>query len=222
MSQIQDLDFSSDLLRALLWQHNTAARTEALVRAKNAWYEENQRDFWTNWVKDVFDLRTANAFGLQVWSRILGVPLQVAITPTTRLKPAFGFGSFNSNFNNSNFTNNNGGTAGLTVEQQRILLRLRYYQLISRCTVPDINRICAAVFADLGTVYVLDGNDMEFTIYVFDFSPGSQLQFLLEQYDLLPRPAGVGVKYNIVTRPVFGFGPFNKNFNNGTFAKDTN
>jgi len=464
---IEQLDFSTNLLRAMLWQHNTATQLEALVRAKDNWYQTNQRDFWTNWVKDVFDLRTANAFGLQVWSRILGIPLQVAITPSNPLVPGWGFASAdtmpafarassatyrnpttgllttvgnnipryrgtnktglmieeaatnvwgnsndfqtglvgtatyttgvldpaggnnatkataptigpiaicdynntaanrhivaqpgdfvtmtifgkmdpgvtyvqvgmydlggvlpiattgrfdlingkvllkgpfalgceisetyangffrvavraqlsaaapindvigpfitfnataagqsvtvygldfkiengvssyidttgqptgaaraadipgvtataNRNYDHGGFSNANGGTAGLSVEQQRILLRLRYYQLISRCTVPDINRICAAVFSELGTVYVLDGNDMSYVIYVFDFSPGSQLSFLLEQYDLLPRPAGVGVKYNIITRPVFGFGQFNKNFDNGTFAKDT-
>lgn len=479
--EIQDFDFNINILRSLLWRHNTAPRLESIMRAKDSWYAANYRDFWNDWVRDVFDLRTANAFGLQVWARILNVPLQVALPPDEAHRPAFGFGNVanagfkraspgayidpvshiykmadvdvpryeggaqsglmleqeatnlcvwsedttkyggntetdqavrtpvdgvfgslsatrvtvqgvvsgvgyanlanvnfgavtdapmvtfqankwycysifvrtddpllevgfgfgnslqgtipnyhrftlrikdrtlistgvavgtfgmdwgfeeapngfvrlwvtaqsagdgtptrgslgftatragdtsqvvapfdvecrmievvpgrtgpsspiktngatvtraadvnlgeyrNRNFNNGNFSNVNGGTVGLTVEQQRLILRLRYFQLTSRCTTGDINRICSIIFRDYGNVYVLDRNDMSYVIYVFDFSPGSQLKFLLEQYDLLPRPAGVGIQYNIITRKVFGFGEFNINFNNGTFTSD--
>ncbi|WP_231668322.1 DUF2612 domain-containing protein [Ralstonia solanacearum] len=47
--------------------------------------------FWENWIRDVFDLRTANDFGLSVWSEILGVPLAVTVDPTKPGTPVFGF-----------------------------------------------------------------------------------------------------------------------------------
>lgn len=218
--QIQTIDSSVDLLESLLWQHDNAPRVTALLKAKQDWYNTNQSEFWENWVRDVFDLRTANAFGLKVWSIILGVPLTVVLDPTAPGKPTFGFGVHNRNFGHGNFSSSTSQNASLTLAQQRLVLQLRYFKLVSRCTVPEINRILAFVFQGQGKVYVLDPLDMTFVIYVFDFVPGSQLTFILEEYDLLPRPAGVGVKYITITRPVFGFNQYNQNFHNSTFAPE--
>ena len=218
MSTVQDFDFSVDVLRALLWQHNKAERLESLLTQKSAWYSENQSDFWANWTRDVFDLRTANAFGCQVWAAILGLKLTIPTSPTNPDAPAFAFGTLRQNFGRGNFGQSGSGSVSLTVEQQRLVLRLRYFQLISRCTVPEINRFMALIFGDLGRVYVQDLNNMEHVVYVFDFTPGSQLTFIFEQYDLLPRPAAVGVSTIVIARPVFGFGALNQNFENGNFA----
>lgn len=230
MSQIEALDYSVDALRALLWQFNQAERLESLIQSKQAWYDENQRDFWDAWFRDVFDLRTANAFGCQVWARILGLSLSVSTGPTPLTNPTFGFGAesgppnTNQNFQNGNFGQLGSESTSLTVEQSRMLLRLRYFQMISRCTVPEINRFMSIVFGDLGTVYVQDLNDMSFVVYVFDFSPDSDLTFLLDNFDLLPRPAAVGSTYVVLSRLTFGFGHDDgsdngfENFENGTFV----
>lgn len=217
MSDIQDIDFSTNLLRALLWQHNKAAKLETIIAKKQEWYDLNLSAFWSDWIRDVFDLRTANEFGCQVWARILGIRLTIATSPTNPDQPAWAFGSDRQNFGRGNFGQTGSGSIGLTVEQQRLVLRLRYYQLVSRCTVPEINRFMAHIFGDLGRVFVQDLNNMSYIVYVFDFSPGSQLALILENYDLLPRPATVGVQYLVATRPVFGFGEFNRNFENGNF-----
>lgn len=229
MSTIEALDPNVDVLRALLWQYNNAERLQSLLESKLEWYEENHRDFWAAWVRDVFDLRTATEFGCQVWARILGLSLGVTTGPSPLDKPTWGFeaevGSNDyQNFENGNFGQLGSSTTGLTLEQQRLLLRLRYFQLISRCTVPEINRFMSVVFGDLGTVYVLDNNDMSFIVYVFDFSPDAQLQFLLDNFDLLPRPATVGSKYIVIARDTWGFGADDggtagyRNFDNGTFV----
>lgn len=238
MNTVGSFDFSVNLLSSLLWQHNNAENLTALARAKQDWVSRNQTKFWENWVRDVFDLRTANEFGCRVWAAILGSQLFLSIGPGDRDSPTWGFGqeeadgsvSFdngNRNFDNGNYTNLESSIIGLTIAQQRTLLRLRYYQLVGRCTVPEINRILADVFGDEGTAYVLDTNDMTFIVYMFLFNPSSQLSFLLENFDLLPRPAAVGVRYNVVNRPVFGFGPegldvnTNLNFDRGNYPSET-
>jgi len=215
-TRIQEFDYSINLLRALLWQDNTAPKTTALLQQKQDWYDANVSTFWEDWVTDVFDIRTANEFGLAVWAIILGVPTSAIIPPTN--KANFGFGTFNKNFGHGNFGSNSSTVVGLTLEQKRILLRLRYFKLISRCTVPEINRIMKSVLGDQGSVYVLDANDMSFVTYVFGFQPNSALAFVLQNFDVLPRPAAVGVRYIVSTRATFGFGPFFKNFDNGTFG----
>lgn len=217
MSRIQALDSSVDVLKALLWQHDSADKLVLLARLKQQWYEQNQSEFWVNWVRDVFDIDTANQFGLAVWGRILDIKMQVTSAPDVG-KVAFGFGSNNANFNNGNFGNIASNTIGLTVEQQRMVIRLRYFKLTSRGTVPETNRFLAKVFAGQGRVFVIDPYDMSFVSYFFEQAPNSQLQFILENYDLLPRPAGVGVRYQVQPRPSFGFGTNHLNFENGNFG----
>lgn len=217
MSTVQQFDCSVDLLKALLWQHNNAHALESLIRSKQAWYTENQCDFWNNWYRDVFNIDTANEFGLSVWSRILGVPLQVTVEGSIG-KPAFGFGANHQNFNNGNFARAQAGDIPLNLSQSRLVLKLRYFQLVSRGSVTEINEWLASLFGDQGDVFVVDSLDMTFATYFFRFQPDAQLRFILEKFDILPRPAGVGVKYQVQIRPAFGFGVNHLNFNNGSFG----
>ena len=115
----------------VIWQYNDAERLQELLRLKQQWYDKNQRDFWENWYRDVFDLRTANDFGLTVWSRILDVPITVETTESPGDYHAWGFSdevgisdSPISNFNQGNFATPGDELAGLTTEQKRIILRL--------------------------------------------------------------------------------------------------
>jgi len=213
--RIQALDFNVNLLQALLWQYNEALRLQSLLEQKQAWYDENQTEFWESWYRDVFDLRTANDFGLAVWAVILNIPLTITSggVASTRL---WGFGQYRRNFNRGNFAPSTSGIR-LTTAQKRLVLQLRYYQLVTRGDIPDINRFLNYVFAGYGKVYAVDGLTMTMS-YVFTFAIPSSLRFVLENYDVLPRPAGVGVNYVELIRDVFGFGPVHLNFNRGGFA----
>lgn len=213
MNGIQDFDFSVDLLRAILWQYEDATALQSLLRSKLAWYEENQSAFWSDWVRDVFDLRTANDFGCSVWGVILGIPLSLEL-PGSGARPVFGFGIHNQNFENGTFGRDSSGVAGLTVEQKRLVLRLRYYQITSDGSVPYSNRMLQDVF---GMGYVLDRLDMT-AAYIFPTALSSQVLAVLRYFDLLPRPAGVQINILIDPGAVFGFDPFYENFNNGGFG----
>jgi hypothetical protein len=357
MSNVQDFDFSVDLLRALLWQDNSAPILTSLLTQKQDWYDENVTQFWEDWIANVFDVRTANEFGLAVWAIILGVPTTVILPPTTKKNFGFGLlnyvvdptnangdwststgtittgysdpnggtqgvelaltgatpsvtagiasggipsgtvtvsfkaklvsgtqGTINSsvggtsignwpvltpgvwttvtltgansssgttsfqlvsasgasaptiavwgvrlcastetdngklNFNRGNFGINNSTPANLTLDQKRILILLRYFQITCLPSVSEINAGLKRILGDQGNIYVLDPLNMTFVTYVFGFQPNSALAFVLNNYDILPRPSAVGVRYVVATRPTFGFGPYNKNFNNGNFG----
>jgi len=217
--KIQELDFSVDLLRNLLWQYNEAESLQGLIESKEAWYIRTHTQFWTDWVRDVFDLQTANDFGLSVWAIILAIPLVVTPDPDPPNKPIWGFGSGNTrvNFNNGNFATTS-GSFGLTTEQKRLVLRLRYFQLVTRGAVPEINAFMARLFSDQGSVYVSDAGGMK-ARYIFGFVPDAALELVLQSFDLLPRPEGVGVDYAIVGEADgWGFGRYRVNFNNGNFS----
>lgn len=213
---IQTFDFSVRLEEALLWQYEAAVRLQKLITGKQEWYDVAQSQFWNDWYRDVFDLRTANDFGLSVWAIILNMPL-VATTPPTDDRPVFGFGPPNLNFFESNFGSDAGGAILLDTEQKRLILRLRYFQLITRGAIPEINRFLKLLFSDQGPVYVLDGLDMTMT-YVFGFVPSSRLRFVLENFDILPRPAGVEIDILVNPRDSFGFAPYYSNFENSNFG----
>jgi len=213
--RIQALDYSVNLLQALLWQYNDAARLQSILEQKQDWYDAQFSEFWENWYRDVFDLRTANDFGLSVWAIIL----DTGLTITSRQVPSatlWGFGPVHRNFNRGNFAPSTSGIR-LTRAQKRLVLQLRYFQLITRGAIPEINAFLKYTFKDLGQAYVLDGLNMTMN-YIFTFALPSQLRFVLEEYDILPRPAGVGVNYLVIVRDTFGFGPVHLNFNRGNFG----
>lgn len=215
---IQQFDFDVDILQTILWQYNEATRLQSLLQQKQDWYNNNQTAFWDDWYRDVFDLRTANLFGLQVWAIILGQPI-VFSNVSNPDKPTWGFGDYHRNFNRGNFMSTDGFTYRLSVETARVLLQLRYFQLTSSGTVPEINRILKSVFEEnYGFAYLRDNLDMTQT-YIFNFALPSDMRFLFNNYDVLPRPAGVGSNYEVIVVETWGFGPDHENFDNGNFSE---
>lgn len=214
MTAIQKFDFSVDLLKALLWQYDRAPALQEILHAKNAWYETYQTEFWQDWYSDVFNLDTANEFGLYVWGIILGIPLSVG-QPGTGDRPVWGFGTYNEPFGRGGFGRASSGIAGLTVEQKRLVLKLRYYQLVGDGSIPFANYVLLKVF---GRGYALDGLNMTMT-YVFPQELESSVRLVLEEFDLLPRPAGVKINILVNLGVVWGFGPYVQNFNNGPFGE---
>lgn len=212
---IQTFDFSVDLLKVILWHYNDAEKLQALLQQKQDWYTINQTEFWQNWYKDVFDLRTANDFGLSVWAIILEVPLIAQIAPSDENQPAFGFEENYQNFENGNFVSKTSTTINLTTAQKRMILQLRYFQLVSNGTVPEINQFLKTLFGD---AYVLDTYDMNYAIYVFNTEVDSNIQFILENFDILPRPAAVGYRTRFARKDLFGFEEHYLNFENGVLA----
>src|ERR1043165_342041 len=123
--RIQSIDYSVNLTQAILWQYNAAENLQAIINKKQEWYDVNQTEFWENWFDDVFNLQTANDFGLSVWSIILGMPFLIATQP---LGPVWGFNEVplintNQNFEHGNFSSR-GGRIVLKTKEQGLLLRL--------------------------------------------------------------------------------------------------
>ncbi len=213
--KIQSFDFSIDILKVLLWRHSQAENLQALLQDKQDAIDELNKDFWNQWIVDIFNLDTANDFGLSVWSAVLDLPITLDGSTDDTINSNFGFGSFRKNFNNGSFTTAD-GTVILTTEEARLALKLRYYQLVTRATVPECNKIVADVFE--GIVYVIDGLNMVIG-YVFEETPSAGVRLILDNYDLLPRPSGVKVNYIYSPGSSFGFGGFRKNFENGNYRR---
>ena len=213
---IQQLDFSTNLLRALLWQHDNAPRLKALLAEKQAWYDDQNKQFWTDWMRDVFDLRTANPFGLSVWAIILGQPI-VFSNVSDPSQPAWGVGTYHRNFGRGNFASGR-QSYELSMETARVILRLRYYRLIGTVQAPAINRALKDVFFEnYGPAFVTDLLNMK-QMYIFGFVPPTDMQFAFNHFDVLPRPSTVGSQWKIVVEEPWAFGPTRQNFGHGNFT----
>lgn len=212
---IQQFNYDVNILGSMLWQFGNAPNVLSLLNSKQGWYDLNQTQFWADFYTNIFDLRTANNFGLSVWAIILGAPIQYNL-PGAGVE-AWGFGSFRKNFTNGNFASNSGNTYTLSVETARVILRLRYYQLTGTCTVPAINRMLADVFADYGTAFIIDDLNMT-QRYIFNFILPADMQFAFTNFDILPRPAGVGNTFVSILEPIWGFNIDAENFDHGNFT----
>jgi len=214
---IQEFTLDSETMLAILWQYDNAQRLQSLIQQKADWYDENWGKFWAEWVYQVFNLDTANDFGLSVWSIILDLPLYTSQQPSPPDYHNFGFANYGFNFDNGNFAVDVPVVNGLSVENKRLLLKLRYFQLTTRGAIPEINAFLARLFGP-GVAYLADNLDMTIT-YVFNQPISASLMYALQNIDVLPCPAGVG--YNIITvsSPSFGFDPYGLNFDNGNFPE---
>jgi len=209
-------DASVDLLRALLWRDSGALKFQKYVELKQDLANHRLGQIYDEWVQNVLNVDTANEFGLSVWARILDVNLQVKAEEAST-KQNFGFGANNRNFNRGNFGTQAGQVTTLNLEQRRIVIKLRLYQLTGRAAVFEVNAYLAELFGE-NVVYAYDPLNMTFITYFFSEVPAQSIRYILTNFDLLPRPAGVGVSWVVSRKPAFGFGPFNLNFNRGNFG----
>lgn len=214
---IQKFDTTLNAMQSLLWQYNTAVNIQGLLQFKQDWYVANQTQFWDDWYRDVFNLATANEFGLFVWSIILGQPI-VFPNVADPNKINWGFGTYHKNFERGNFASTSGFTYTLSKETARIILQLRYFQLTTAGAIPEVNRMLAYVFKGYGPAHLLDGHDMK-QKYIFGFILPADMKFVFDNYDILPRPAGVGSDYDVIIEESFGFDEFHENFDNGNFSE---
>lgn len=206
---IQLFDFSINVLKVIPWMSDQSPGLRGLLDRYQVWYDKEHREFWESWEKDVFNLATANDFGLNVWSVILNLPLYITVDRSPVDYPAWGFSPVSMNFDNGNFARDAAGVQSLTTEQKRQLLKLRMWQITSSGTLPDINRALQDVFE--GQAYALDGHDMTISYIFLSVLPQAMLS-LIEDFDIVPRPSGVKARYIIRPREAFGFSPYGQNF----------
>lgn len=215
---IQQFNSDVNILSAALWQHSQAPNILGLLNAKQAFYDTNQTDFWQDFETNIFNLATANSFGLVIWSIILGAPIKYILTAGGQ--PSWGFGTNHVNFTNGNFSSISGSnsTYALSEETARVILQLQYFKLIGTCTVPAINRALNYIFSkNYGSVYINDSLNMT-QEYVFDFVPPSDMQFAFNSFDVLPRPSGVQSGWTVFIEAPWGFNSDASNFNHSNFT----
>lgn len=158
---------------------------------------------------DNLNITTAKEDGLDMWGNLINFYRYI---PSESNEGDINYFNFNDkNFNRLQFENPNNPSYGRLADYVfRRFLVLIYQAMYQVNTIPNMNVFINEFFPDFEKIEVRDTFDMSFQVYVF-FNDGAfpaWLKWVLSQYDILPRPAGVGSSY-IDRAPLrrFGFAP---------------
>src|ERR1700739_2720581 len=115
-----------------------------------------------NWYNLVWNIDTAQGYGLDVWGRILGINRILQIAAGSY----FGFGEARdrTGFNQSPFYNGQPTTTAFSLSDDafRLLLFAKAAANITDCSIPAINQILRNLFPGRGNTYVTDGANTSF------------------------------------------------------------
>jgi len=143
----------------------------------------------------IWNIDTAQGYGLDVWGRIVGVSrvLQVSAGKYFGFEEGgttdydnFGPGGVSPFYAGQPVTNN----FALTDDAYRTLIFAKALYNICDGSIPGINAILMSLFGQSGQCYVTDGQDMTMT-YTFAFTPTPVQESIIFQSGVLPKPVGV-------------------------------
>ncbi len=165
-----------------------------LTQDFSQWFDQSAN--WDNFYQYVWNIDSAQGFGLDFWGKVLGVG-RTLVVPTaadflgltgsdgTASGYAFGVGVF---FDGATDTQ----TYALSDADYRTLLFGKAFSNICRACIPVLNQLLMTVFAGYGDAYVEDNGNMAMTIYL-GWTPTAVQLAILEQSGVVPHPTGVAV-----------------------------
>lgn len=174
---------------------------------------------------DIWNIDTCNSFGLDIWGKIVGVSRFLKMPIRGEF---FGFqGGDGTPFGVAPFYNETlQASTPLDDENYRRLIKIKMLANITRCTIPDLNRILKLVLPSVQG-YVLEIAPMT-AAYVIIGQLSTIDYAILTQTGVMPRPAGVNVRViQIDPTTTLGFSEANglltkyQNFGFGTFFNIT-
>jgi hypothetical protein len=145
--------YQGNIQQALKWMHNNAPNIQSLVNQKSNWYSQFHTTFWDNWKTNIFNIATANPFGIMVWCTILGVPASLfGLYVSDATSWAYGinrqnfvYSGIDPSIQNPNMQGGNffggGNTTILNIQEARWTLMLRYAALTSNGRLSLINKM---------------------------------------------------------------------------------
>lgn len=165
----------------------------------------------------VWNVDTAQFWGLDIWGRIVGLPngrlLDLGANDDT-----FGFNNADvppdwAPFNQGTFYTGAGSstTFSLSDDAFRTLILAKALANITATTSQALNRLLRNLFPNRGVAYVTDGGKSNTALngmtmsFVFEFALSQVEYAILTQSGVMPHPAGVGFNVVVVPQAVIGF-----------------
>jgi hypothetical protein len=165
-----------DVEQTIISQYGNSAAISALIHNMNE-YIDPRADI-DGFYNTVWNVETAEEFGLDIWGRIVGIPTgrYIYTNPVTVLDDT----------------------------QFRALILIKALSNISITSSPTFNQMLNNFFAGRGRCYVSDQGAMQMR-YTFEFPLADYEIQIMSSTGIFLRPAGVQVGLAIIMLPAFGF-----------------
>lgn len=157
----------------IISQYGNSATITQLVRNMNESLDP-RADFDT-FFSYVWNVETAQGFGLDIWGRIVGVDRTLNVPADTPNPGMFPFTP---------------GVVTLTDSQFRTVILVKALANITNGTATDLNQLLSNLFAGRGRCYVQDMGAMSLR-FTFEFFLEPFEYVIITQTGVAPRPAGV-------------------------------
>lgn len=188
MTGIYNLEFTNELDENITWQFDNSDALKSLINGKKDFFTDAVDNFYTDWYRDVFNIDTANYFGLIVWAIILGCTEYIELTSKIGQK-AIGFGEYHKNFHESNFALSS-YIYSLPTESLRKVLKAQMYNFNSNGSLHDINKLLNIIYPD-NYPYASFDNDTNTLTYNFQIPLGEEDMNIVMFSNMFPAPIGV-------------------------------
>ena len=211
-----------DVEKTIISQYANSPTIVALVNGMNAWIDP--RADIDNFYKTVWNVDTANGYGLDIWGRIVGVSRFIQLDSDLDV---FGFDNTSNDWQPlSQAPFFSGSITGersykLLDDSYRTLILVKAMSNISDGSAPAINQILQNLFAGRGRCYVSDTGNMTMQ-YTFEFFLSEVDMAILSKSGVLIRPAGVLCNLFNIDGSVFGFAEDDEPFNQAPFIQKVN
>jgi hypothetical protein len=195
-----------DYERTLISQYANSPTLARLIQNMNEYIDP--RAFWASFYSDVWNVDTAQGFGLDIWGNIVGVSRLLQIPGND---PIVGFD--NASFPKDWFPMSEGRFAmegevttayELPDDAYRVLILTKALANIITTTAPAMNQLLRNMFPGRGRAFVRDNGNMSMT-FVFNFRLTTVEYAILTQSGALPHPAGVFYSVVVIPTGLFGF-----------------
>lgn len=185
-----------DVQQTLLSQYANAPRIVALIEGWNQMLDP--APLIDQWYQMVWNMHTAQGYGLDVWGRIVGVSRVLTLSSQSYTGFFEASDLTEEGFNQTPWYQGVEATSNyrLADDGYRQLIYAKALANIADGSVLQINQVLMTLFAGQGDAYVRDNGDMTMT-YVFRFVPTDVQVSIIQNSGVLPRPVGVGVSYVI-------------------------
>ncbi|MGQ6231527.1 DUF2612 domain-containing protein [Serratia sp. IR-2025] len=189
------MDSSED---TIISQYAGSPKLRSIIETFNAIMDAG--GFIDNFHDMIWNIETADTYGLDLWGKIVVVSRLLTVTPSDKF---FGFVEAKNPtpviddpqpFDQYPFYTGEQqtSTVSLTNEAYRKLIMLKAMANITDCTIPNMNKMLMYMFGSSGKAYVRNDGGMVMT-YVFEFQLSTVELAIVQSSGALPSPAGVTV-----------------------------
>ena len=191
--------------QTIISQYGTSATITKLIQNMNE-YLDPRADFDT-FFDFVWNVETAQGFGLDIWGRIVNVSRELTINAQ---QSYFGFSDAlpgSHPFDEAPFYVGDPGATQTYIlgdDAYRQLILVKALTNISATNAPTLNQLLQNLFGDRGRCYVNDMGGMRLR-YTFEFNLTAYEWAIITQSGAMPHPAGVETSMFNNELPLFGF-----------------